>query len=147
MCRRRGLQREPFNFTPMAVNSISSGSPHVRPMGRTCGEPDEIKKNTHPKDVTALVREQADQTPAFDEDVLMIEGTVKLLIGNGAEAGKSITVVAGQGAFFASPCEMRWGRPLGRARGACVAYSVRGSRVASPPCGEALVARSACEGR
>ena len=38
------LQREPFNFTPMAVNSIPSGSPHVRPMGRTCGEPDEIKK-------------------------------------------------------------------------------------------------------
>ena len=29
----------PFNVTPMAVNSISSGSPHVRPMGvhRTCG--------------------------------------------------------------------------------------------------------------
>ena len=40
---------EPFNYTPMAVNSISSGSPHVRPIGRTCGEPDEIKKNTHPK--------------------------------------------------------------------------------------------------
>ena len=27
------LQREPFNFTLMAVNSISSGSPHVRPHG------------------------------------------------------------------------------------------------------------------
>ena len=24
---------EPFNYTPMAVNPISSGSPHVRPMG------------------------------------------------------------------------------------------------------------------
>jgi len=34
-----GTRREPFNFTPVAVNSISSGSPHVRPMGvhRTCG--------------------------------------------------------------------------------------------------------------
>ena len=28
-------------------------------MGRTCGEPDEIKKNTHPKNFTALFREQA----------------------------------------------------------------------------------------
>ena len=57
---REGLQREPFNFTPMAVNSVSSGSPHVRPMGvhRTCGEPDEIKKNTHPKHFTALFRER-----------------------------------------------------------------------------------------
>jgi len=53
-----GTRHEPFNFTPMAVNSISSGSPHVRPMGRTCGEPDEIKKNTHPKNFTALFREQ-----------------------------------------------------------------------------------------
>ena len=36
-----GTRREPFNFTPMGVNSISFGSPHVRctPMGRTCGEP------------------------------------------------------------------------------------------------------------
>ena len=52
------VRREPFNFTPMAVNSISSGSPRVRPMGRTCGEPDEIKKNTHPKNFTALFRER-----------------------------------------------------------------------------------------
>ena len=51
-------RREPFNFTPMGVNPISSGSPHVRPMRRTCGEPDEIKKNTHPKNFTALFREQ-----------------------------------------------------------------------------------------
>ena len=43
---------------PWGVNPISSGSPHVRPMGRTCGEPDEIKKNTHPKSFTALFREQ-----------------------------------------------------------------------------------------
>ena len=42
------------------VNSISSGSPHVRPMGvhRTCGEPDEIKENTHPDNTTALFRDR-----------------------------------------------------------------------------------------
>ena len=53
--------RDPFNFTPMAANPISSGPPHVRctPMGRTCGGPDEIKKNTHPKNITALFRAQA----------------------------------------------------------------------------------------
>ena len=45
-------RHEPFNFTPMGINAISSGSPHVRPMGRTCGEPNEIKKNTHPKTFT-----------------------------------------------------------------------------------------------
>ena len=43
---------------PMGVNSISFGSPHVCAMGRTCGEPNEIKKNTHPKYITALFREQ-----------------------------------------------------------------------------------------
>ena len=32
----------PFNFTPMGVNPMSSGSPRVRPMGRTCGEPDDV---------------------------------------------------------------------------------------------------------
>ena len=63
---RLGTRREPFSFTPVAVNSISSGSPHVRctPMWAlsTCGEPDEIKKNTHPELITALFRAQA---PAF----------------------------------------------------------------------------------
>ena len=51
-----GTRLKPFNSTPMAVNPISSGSPHVRPTGvhRTCGEPDEIKKNTHPKNIPAL---------------------------------------------------------------------------------------------
>ena len=40
-----------FNPTPMGVDSISPGSPHARPMGvhRTCGEPNEIKKNTQPE--------------------------------------------------------------------------------------------------
>ena len=56
-----GTRCAPFYFTPMGVNSISSGSPHVRPMRVhcTCGEPDGIKKSTHPKYVTALVRNQA----------------------------------------------------------------------------------------
>ena len=31
---------------------------------RTCGEPGEIKKNTHPKNITALPREQA----SYDSD-------------------------------------------------------------------------------
>ena len=48
---------EPFNSTPMGVNSISFGSPHVCSMGRTCGEPNEIKKNTPPKNIAALVRD------------------------------------------------------------------------------------------
>ena len=54
--RQGGKLPEPCNSTPMAVNPISPGSPHVRPMGvhRTCGEADEIKKNTHPENVTAL---------------------------------------------------------------------------------------------
>ena len=46
---QQGPRRGAFNFTPMGVNSISSGSPHVRPMGCTCGEPDEIKKKYPPE--------------------------------------------------------------------------------------------------
>ena len=42
-------RRKPFHSTPMAVNSISFGSPRVRPMGRTCGEPNEIKKKYPPE--------------------------------------------------------------------------------------------------
>ena len=34
---QNGTRRGRFNFTPIWVNSISFGSPHVRPMGRTCG--------------------------------------------------------------------------------------------------------------
>jgi len=59
LAQANGTRHEPFNSTPMVANSISSGSPHVRPTGRTCGEPDEIKRNTHPKYFTALFREQA----------------------------------------------------------------------------------------
>ena len=54
-----GARPQPFNSTPMGDNSISPGSPHVRPMGRACGEPGEIKKNTHPKNITALFGGQA----------------------------------------------------------------------------------------
>ena len=50
----------------MGVNPISLGSPHVRPVGvhRTCGEPNEIKVNTHPTNITALFRDQAPTKPA-----------------------------------------------------------------------------------
>ena len=60
--------------------------------------------------------EEAYQTPAFDEYVLVIEGTVKLLIGNGAEAGQSITVVAGQGAFLPKGLRVKWVWCVPRAR-------------------------------
>ena len=53
----RSTRREPFNSTPMAVNPIPFGSPHARTTGRTCGEPNEIKRNTHPKNTTALCRD------------------------------------------------------------------------------------------
>ena len=45
-----------FDSTPVGVNLISSRPPHVRPMGvhRTCGEPDEIKKNTPPKNIIVV---------------------------------------------------------------------------------------------
>ena len=58
LCHEHGWVRVPSRSIspPWGVNSISSGSPRVRPMGRTCGEPDEIKKNTHPKYITALFR-------------------------------------------------------------------------------------------
>ena len=55
-----GTRREPVNSAPMAVNSISLGSPHARctPVGvhRTRGGPNETKKNTHPRHFTALFR-------------------------------------------------------------------------------------------
>ena len=47
----QGTRREPFSFTPMGVDSIPCGSPPARPMGRTCGEPHEIKNNTHPEKI------------------------------------------------------------------------------------------------
>ena len=43
---------EPFNSTPMAANSISFGSPHVRPTWacRTCGEPNENQERCPPEE-------------------------------------------------------------------------------------------------
>jgi len=39
-CVGHGTRPEPFNSTPMGADSVSFGPPlHVRPMGRTCGEP------------------------------------------------------------------------------------------------------------
>ena len=54
-----GTRPDPFTFTPMGVNSISFGSPHVRPTGRTCGEPNEIRKIPTRRILPALFREQA----------------------------------------------------------------------------------------
>ena len=49
-----GMCREPYSFTPMGGQFGFFRSPHVRPMWAlsTCGEPNEIKKNTHPKNIT-----------------------------------------------------------------------------------------------
>ena len=49
-------------------------------MGRTCGEPNEIKKNTHPKNITALYCGQARGgtlalLQAFALDVVPAPGT------------------------------------------------------------------------
>ena len=61
-----GTRYEPFDSTTMGAKSISPGSPHVRctPMRAlsTCGEPDEIKKHTHPKHITAPLHAQAPGT-------------------------------------------------------------------------------------
>ena len=62
-CRRRrsrhgGTRGEPFNSTTMGGKSTSPAHLHARPTGRTCGEPGETKKNTHPKNITVLFREQ-----------------------------------------------------------------------------------------
>ena len=80
--RDAGTPPEPFNSTPMGVNSISPGPPHVRPMWAlsTCGEPDEIKKNAHPKNTTALFGEQANskknnEALDFDMALEMVTGS------------------------------------------------------------------------
>ena len=46
----------PFNSTPMAVNSSSVGSPHVRPTGvrRTCGEPNEKSRKIPTRNLLPL---------------------------------------------------------------------------------------------
>ena len=54
----------------MGVNSISPAHLHVRPVGvhRTCRWAGEIKKNAHPKDFTALLRDQVWFNAAGDAD-------------------------------------------------------------------------------
>ena len=54
-------------FHPQGVNSIPPGSPHARPMRAlsTCGEPDKIKENTNPKNITAFFR-TVRRFPDFD---------------------------------------------------------------------------------
>ena len=49
--------RKPFNSSRMAVNSISPARLHVRPTWAlgTRKRADEIKKNTHPGNITALL--------------------------------------------------------------------------------------------
>ena len=57
----QGALRAPFSSTQMWANSISPAHPRVRPMGAlsTCRRAGEIKKITHPKNATALFRDQA----------------------------------------------------------------------------------------
>ena len=58
--RGQGARREPFDFTPAGVNSISPAHLHIQTTGRTCRWAGEIKKDTHPKDLPlALFRDQA----------------------------------------------------------------------------------------
>ena len=45
-------------------------------MGRTCGEPDEIKKNTHPKIFTALFRERTVRSATLDTSEAMHSAVV-----------------------------------------------------------------------
>ena len=60
----RGCASRAVQFHPMGVNSISFGPPHIRPMWAlsACGEPNEIKKNTHPKNLPALCHGQVHRT-------------------------------------------------------------------------------------
>ena len=47
-------------------------------MHRTCGEPDEIKKNTHPKNITALLRDQAIGNELYGQGTDLIPGANRL---------------------------------------------------------------------
>ena len=47
-----GTCSEPFNVTPMGVNSTSPAHLRVRTTGRTCRRAGEIKEYTHPKNCT-----------------------------------------------------------------------------------------------
>ena len=67
-------------------------------MGRTCGEPDEIKKNTHPKSTTALFRDQV--VRKFELDACHVRGhAVQITVpepggaeGSARRHGSAVTV-------------------------------------------------------
>jgi len=76
-------------------------------MGRTCGEPDEIKKNTHPKNITALFCEQV--LPFVD---MTVKGWVWYQGENnmGAPKGNSL-VNLGSGKPIGNQLEPSWKGP------------------------------------
>ena len=49
-------------------------------MGRTCGEPDEIKKNTHPEYITALCRAQV--WDVATHGWVRVKGTFDVYVGS-----------------------------------------------------------------
>ena len=95
--------RAPFKLTPMAVNSISSGPPHVRPMCalHTCGEPDGIQKNTHPNSITALGGAQGVGGQALVAGRVANQGVHKPL----RPAQEAVTC-CGWGCFYEGVCEL-----------------------------------------
>ena len=125
--RRMGykVQRELFVFTPNGGNSISSGPPHVRPIGRTCGEPIKIRKktypeNTNPKNTTVDVGQLGPLGP-----LLPLHGHVRVLVKerrciSREGAGVFFRVGTWYSAWLHSAHSATWGcgsslRTLGRA--------------------------------
>lgn len=53
----------------MGGNSITTAHPHVRPMGLTCRWAGKIKKNPHPKILTALFCEQGTMQQSFENNM------------------------------------------------------------------------------
>ena len=78
------------------INSISFGSPHVRPMGvhRTCGEHNETKKDTHPKYITAPLREQVKIKVGVEADYEVAWTFNVLAETNGGNANATVVVGA-----------------------------------------------------
>lgn len=74
----------------MAVNPISFGPQHLRPMGHACGEPNRIKMNTHPKNPTALFREQGTARP--DPKAVASAAATWLLLSSKVDASLLIGV-------------------------------------------------------
>ena len=57
-----GAHHDPFNSTPMGVNSISPAHLRLRPMERTSTRAGVIEKKTHLNNITALLRGQGRRT-------------------------------------------------------------------------------------